>query len=78
LKEALAEAQRSVAQAQEEARRHVEQARAEVLQEKRRALQQIRAEAARLAVSLAEKVIEAPLDPAVYGPKVRGFLEEGK
>lgn len=78
LKEALVEAQRSVAQAQEEARRQVEQARAEVLQEKRRALEQIRAEAARLAVSLAEKVIEAPLDPAVYGPQVRAFLEEGK
>jgi F-type H+-transporting ATPase subunit b len=78
LKEALLQAQASVARAQEEARRLVEQARADVLAEKRRALEQIRTEAARLSMALAEKVIEAPLDPTVYGPRVRAFLGEGK
>ncbi len=77
LREAMAAAAAHTAKAHEEARERVRQAREEIAREKQAAVGNLRKEAAQLAVSVAEKVLEAPLDPAVHGPVAEKYVSEG-
>jgi F0F1-type ATP synthase membrane subunit b/b' len=76
LKEAMAAAQAAVAKAQADAKAEVERAAAEVAREKRESMAQLRAEVTRLAMGVAEKAMDTPLDPAVHGAAVQKFIQE--
>lgn len=76
VKEALAAAAATVAEAQADAKAEVERVQAEIAREKREGLAQLRAEVTRLALGVAEKVMETKLDPAVHAAAVRKFVQE--
>lgn len=63
VKESISMAQGLVGRAQSESRAEVERAVGEIGREKQRAFEQLQSEIARLTVELAEKVLEAKLDP---------------
>lgn len=76
LKEALTAAQASVAKAQADAKAETERAAAEIGREKKASLAQLRSEVTRLALEVAEKVMETRLDPATHGALVEKFIQE--
>jgi F-type H+-transporting ATPase subunit b len=76
LKQALAAAAASVAKAQADAKAEIGRAQAEIDLEKKRGLAQLRAEVARLAQGVAEKVMDTKLDPAAAGAAVQKFVSE--
>jgi F-type H+-transporting ATPase subunit b len=75
LKEAIGAAQAAVAKAQADARAEVERATAEIAREKREALARLRTEVGRLTIEVAEKVLEAKLDPSARAV-VEKFVSE--
>ena len=76
LKEALAAAQAAVAKAQADAKAEIDRSAAQVAREKQESLVQLRTEVTRLTLSLAEKVMETKLDPALHGAAVQKFVQE--
>jgi len=77
LKGALAAAGASVARAQADAKSEIERAVAQIAREKEQGLAQLRTEVARLAQSVAEKVMDTKLDADAAGAAVRKFVSEG-
>lgn len=75
LKEAMASAQASVAKAQAEAKAQTEKAAAEIVTGKRESLVQLKSDVTRLAIEVAEKVLNTRLDPATHGPAVQKFMQ---
>lgn len=76
LRESKAAAAAAVVRAHAEAQEEIRKGREAVVAEKRRALEEIRGSIERLALDVAEKVLETHLDPAAHGPAVRRFLGE--
>jgi F-type H+-transporting ATPase subunit b len=76
IKEAMASAAATVAQAQERAKQEVESALAGVAAEKGQAREKLREDVTRLTLDVVEKVLETKLDPAVHGGVVRKFVSE--
>jgi len=75
LKEALAAAQASVAKAQADAKAETERAAAEIAREKRESLAQLRAEVTRLTQQVAEKVMDASVDPKAADAAVQKLIQ---
>ena len=75
LKEALATAQAAIAKAQADAKAETERAVAEIAREKRESLAQLRAEVTRLTQQVAEKVMEASVDPKAADAAVQKLIQ---
>ena len=76
MKDALADAAKTVGRAQDEARKEVAKAGEEILAEKREAKTELRDKVTQLALGVAERVLETKLDPATHGETVRKFVAE--
>ena len=76
VKDALASAAATVAEAQAKAKKDVEDALAVVAAEKRSAREKLREDVTRLTLEVVEKVLETKLDPAAHGAAVRSFVAE--
>lgn len=76
LREAMAAAAADVALAHSQAQEDVRKGRDAITAEKREALIALQAEIERLTFAVAEKVLEARVDPAVHGPAVRKYVSE--
>jgi len=76
LKDALAQASALVGKAQADAQSQIERAQSEVAREKAEGLGRLRAEVARLAQSVAEKVLETSIDPSAAGAAVQKAVSE--
>jgi F-type H+-transporting ATPase subunit b len=76
VREAMASAATTVAQAQEQAKKEVDIALAGVAAEKSQARAALREDVTRLTLEVVEKVLETKLDPAVHGGVVRKFVSE--
>jgi len=74
LKEALAAAASTVAQAQARSREEVARAVDEITVEKRAARAKIREDVTRLTLEVVEKALDTRLDPATHGDLVRKFV----
>jgi F-type H+-transporting ATPase subunit b len=74
LKEALAAAASTVAQAQTGAREEVNRAVAEIARERESARARVREDVSRLTLEVVERALDTRLDPATHGELVRKFV----